>query len=150
MTDKTPSAMIEVPQELLHRVYNVLAYYANEASYEAPRTGGVVAGCPRGPKPTPQDLVWSARWVLRDLEHQVLKRDAWDWIGKYEPVGPHCDTCRCATSTERPGDPFEPATVHATPAQLKIEMRFQTRERYDAAAAALGMLPQPVEEAEAS
>lgn len=89
-----PSKM-EVSRELMHRIYNVLSSYANEATYEAPRIGGVAQGCPRGETPTPQRLVWSARWMLREIEHQVLKRDAWDWIGKYEPIGPHCDTCRC-------------------------------------------------------
>ena len=85
----------EIEQELMHRLYNVLSAYANEAMYERPRVGGVVEGCPRGPAPTPAKLVWPARWLLRQIEHDVLKRDAWDWIGKYEPIGPHCDTCGC-------------------------------------------------------
>lgn len=85
----------EIDEPLMNRIYNVLAHYANETSYEAPRIGGVMAGCPRGPKPTPETLVWSARWTLREIEREVLKRGAWDWIDKYEPVGPHCDTCKC-------------------------------------------------------
>lgn len=86
----------EIAQELMHRLYNVLSYYANETTYEAPRTGGVLQGCPRGSAPTPAHLVWSARFMLRDVERKVLNRDAWDWIGKYEPVGPHCPSCQCS------------------------------------------------------
>lgn len=89
----------EIEEELLHRIYNVLTSYANETTYEAPRIGGVVAGCPRGAVPQPRELVWAARWTLRDIEHQVLKRNAWDWIGKYEPVGPHCPSCHCPSPT---------------------------------------------------
>ena len=85
----------EIDEALMQRLYNVLSYYANVTSYHAPRTGGVLQGCPRGATPTPDDLVWSARWMLREIERDVLKRDAWDWIAKYEPVGPHCDTCQC-------------------------------------------------------
>jgi hypothetical protein len=92
----------EIDQPLMNRIYNVLSHYANETTYHAPRIGGVAQGCPRGPKPTPDELVWSARWMLRELERDVLKRDAWDWIGKYEPVGPHCDTCRCPVIREQP------------------------------------------------
>lgn len=91
----TSNQQFSVPYELMNRVYNVLAHYANEVTYEAPRIGGVAQGCPRGERLTPGKLVWSARFMLRELEREVLKRDAWDWIGKYEPVGPHCDTCRC-------------------------------------------------------
>lgn len=86
----------EIPEQLMNRLYNVLSHYANATTYEAPRIGGVVAGCPRGPAPTADDLTWSAKWMLRAIEHEVLKRDAWDWIKKFEPVGPHCDTCRCS------------------------------------------------------
>ena len=87
----------EIDEELMHRIYNVLSSYANETTYEAPRIGGVVVGCPRGPTPQPHQLVWSARWMLRDIEHLVLKRDAWDWIEKCEPIGPHCPSCHCPT-----------------------------------------------------
>jgi len=90
----------EIEEALMHRLYNTLVHYANEVTYQAPRIGGVAQGCPRGPVPTPDKLVWAARWMLRELEHQALKRDGWDWIGKYEPVGPHCDTCKCGVVSE--------------------------------------------------
>lgn len=92
-----------IPAPIMNRLYNVLSHYANVTSYQAPRIGGVVAGCPRGETPTPDELVWSARWMLREIEREVLKRDAWDWIAKYEPVGPHCDTCKCPAPGEIDG-----------------------------------------------
>jgi hypothetical protein len=92
-----PDKVYEIPEPLMNRIYNVLSHYANESSYKAPRIGGVLEGCPRGKTPRPDELVWNARWVLRAIEHDVLKRNAWDWIGKYDPVGPHCDTCKCFT-----------------------------------------------------
>lgn len=95
-------ATYTIPHELMHRLYNVLSHYANEVTYVAPRTGGVTAGCPRGETPTPDQLVWPARWILRSIENDVLKRDAWDWIGKYEPTGPHCPTCKCLPETVSP------------------------------------------------
>lgn len=88
-------------EPLINKIYNVLSFYANERSYEGERTGGVLKGCPRGPAPTPKQLVWSARWTLREIEREVLKRDAWDWIEKYEPVGPHCPTCKCPVHAAR-------------------------------------------------
>jgi hypothetical protein len=97
--DKADDAEFTIPRELMHRVYNTLSYYANARSYEAERTGGVTAGCPRGPTPTPEDLVWPARWLLRTIEHDVIQRAAWDWIEKYQPPGPHCDTCKCCYSS---------------------------------------------------
>jgi hypothetical protein len=111
----------DIPEPLMRRLYNVLKHYANETSYRGERTGGVVAGCPRGPAPTPDQLVWSARWMLRALEHDVLKRDAWDWIGKYEPTGPHCDTCRC-------GQPHETTSYSLRDICERIRSTLQHRE----------------------
>ena len=51
------SKTVSVPEEVMHRIYNTLSYYANVTSYEAPRIGGVAAGCPRGETPTPESLV---------------------------------------------------------------------------------------------
>ena len=88
-----PNVKYEINEPIMNRIYNVLSYYANEATYWAPRIGGVVQGCPRGEVPTSDKLVWNARFMLREIERDVLKRDGTCWIAYYD--GPHCDTCKC-------------------------------------------------------
>jgi hypothetical protein len=70
MADK----VYQVPEALMNRIYNTLSNYANRATYEAPRIGGVVQGCPRGPKPTPDELTMGARWMLREIDRDLLGR----------------------------------------------------------------------------
>jgi hypothetical protein len=61
-----------VPEALMNRIYNTLSNYANLATYEAPRIGGVAQGCPRGPKPTPSELTMGARWMLREIDRDLF------------------------------------------------------------------------------
>jgi len=64
-----------VPKHIMRQLYNVLQDYANEATYWAPRTGGVLEGCPRGDPPTSTQLVGGARSMLRLIDRDVLKRE---------------------------------------------------------------------------
>ena len=54
----------EVP-DLLHRLHATLQHYGNLATYQAPRIGGVLAGCPRGPRPRPESLAFDAKLMRR-------------------------------------------------------------------------------------
>ena len=63
--------MAIVSDELLNRIYNVLQDYGNVCTYRGERTGGVLAGCPRGHAPLPEELAQPAISVLRDLEAEV-------------------------------------------------------------------------------
>ena len=49
-------------------IFNTLQDYANVCSYRGERTGGVLKGCPRGPKPTADKLVRPAQFALKRLE----------------------------------------------------------------------------------
>lgn len=53
-----------VPKTLLIEIEGTLLYYANECTYQGQRTGGVLKGCPRGPKPMSNELVRYARKTL--------------------------------------------------------------------------------------
>ena len=64
----------QVPESLMNRIYNTLSDYANLSTYEAPRIGGVLQGCPRGPLPTPQELTMGARWMLQEIDRELLGR----------------------------------------------------------------------------
>jgi len=57
--------------ELLHRLHATLQHYGNLATYQAPRVGGVVAGCPRGPRPQAKSLAFDARVMSRSLRESV-------------------------------------------------------------------------------
>jgi hypothetical protein len=63
-----------VPRQMLDAIYRTLKQYASEATYLPARTGGVLQGCPRGPAPTPSELAFSARMVLRMIDRDLLKR----------------------------------------------------------------------------
>ncbi len=54
--------------ELKHRIYNTLMHYANTTTYDAPRIGGVLQGCPRGAVPMPDELTRSAILMLGQIE----------------------------------------------------------------------------------
>jgi hypothetical protein len=66
----------QVDEQLMNLIYETLKFYANTYSYEAPRIGGVVAGCPRGPKPTAEQLAWHASRALDRINVEVLGRPA--------------------------------------------------------------------------
>lgn len=59
---------------LMDTIYKTLQWYSNRCSYIGERTGGVVAGCPRGPAPTPDELVRYAQQALDRINVEVLKR----------------------------------------------------------------------------
>lgn len=65
------SNTITLPEHLVNRILNTLEFYANESSYYGKRIGGVAAGCPRGPKPTPQELMVHAQLVYRSLLDEI-------------------------------------------------------------------------------
>ena len=66
--------MAQISDDLLHRIHDVLQGYANPCSYEPERTGGVLAGCPRGDAPNPHALAAPAATLLRDLESAMRGR----------------------------------------------------------------------------
>jgi hypothetical protein len=63
-----------VPYTVMDAIYETLKFYANLCSYDGERTGGVLAGCPRGPKPTPEQLIAHAQEALRLIDRDVLGR----------------------------------------------------------------------------
>ena len=69
--NKRPESFV-VPFELMNRLYNTLMYYANRTTYEAPRIGGVLAGCPRGEKPNPEHLTFGARAMIAQIDRELL------------------------------------------------------------------------------
>lgn len=77
--DISAEAAITVPRELFSRIYDTLAFYANKCSYDPPRIGGVLQGCPRGPAPTPSQLAFWARMMMRTIDVDLLKRDGKSW-----------------------------------------------------------------------
>lgn len=46
-----------LPLELQELIYETIKWYANRCTYQAPRIGGVAAGCPRGNPPTIDELI---------------------------------------------------------------------------------------------
>ena len=67
-----------LPNEVTRRLWNILSFYSNVTSYDAPRVGGVLAGCPRGGAPTPYELTWQAREGLALLmEAHGKKAEKW-------------------------------------------------------------------------
>jgi hypothetical protein len=68
----TPDAMVLVPRDVLERAYDTMEnYYGNLCTYRGERTGGVLAGCPRAPDPTPEQLVTEARAMAAQLKSAV-------------------------------------------------------------------------------
>lgn len=70
--------------ELMQRIYRTLQTYANPATYQAPRVGGGLTGCPHGERPTLDQLTMNARWLLREIDRDVLGRTPPEW---YTPEG---------------------------------------------------------------
>lgn len=62
---------MEVSDDLMERIYAVLQFYASEHSYRGERIGGVLKGCPRGPAPTPQEMTFDARMILKQIEKEL-------------------------------------------------------------------------------
>ena len=62
-----------VSDSLLAEIENTLLYYMNKNSYQAPRIGGVVAGCPRGNKPSTEYIVALARRTYKKFEEELSK-----------------------------------------------------------------------------
>ena len=59
---------MQVPDDLMERIYATLLYYGSLHTYRGERTGGVLQGCPRGPKPTEEQLVFEAREMVRQID----------------------------------------------------------------------------------
>jgi hypothetical protein len=57
--------------DLLDQAYQILDGYGNLDTYRAERTGGVLAGCPRGEVPTPDKLIMPARIFCNRLKEAV-------------------------------------------------------------------------------
>lgn len=67
-------AVYHVPHAVMDEIYETLKFYANLCNYQGERTGGVLAGCPRGPTPTPDDLIAHAQKALKMIDRSVLGR----------------------------------------------------------------------------
>lgn len=77
MPSEPPAAsQYVVPHVVMDTIYETLKFYANLCSYEGERTGGVLAGCPRGPAPTPQQLIPWAQRAMAMIDSIVLGREA--------------------------------------------------------------------------
>jgi hypothetical protein len=68
---RTKHTVAEEVPDLLHRLHATLQHYGNFATYQAPRIGGVLAGCPRGPRPRPESLAFDARLMARWFSESV-------------------------------------------------------------------------------
>ena len=64
-----------IPAELAEAIYQTLQYYGNVCTYQGERTGGVLAGCPRGPAPTPDHLVREAQTVLNRWKAAIARQE---------------------------------------------------------------------------
>ena len=60
-----------ISEETMTIIYNTLRSYGNMHTYQGERTGGVLAGCPRGPKPSAKELIVYANIALRRLEKEL-------------------------------------------------------------------------------
>ncbi len=63
--------MVIMSKRLMEIMWTALEAYSNESYYYAPRTGGVLAGCPRGPEPDPKELTEWATYALREFRKEV-------------------------------------------------------------------------------
>lgn len=61
----------EISEQTMNIIFNTLQAYGNRCTYEGERIGGVLAGCPRGPVPTPDELVRPAITAMRHLEKEI-------------------------------------------------------------------------------
>jgi hypothetical protein len=73
-----------VSEEIVRKLFRALDFFGNHCTYEAPRIGGVLAGCPRG-EPISQDiLVYEARYamslLLKSLDEYGVD---WKWLDEY-------------------------------------------------------------------
>jgi hypothetical protein len=87
----------------LRVVWNTLMFFASESSYTmGERTGGVLAGCPRNPPPTPAEMACYGRWALASLVRYLGREpDEWMIIGVCCPPAP----------SGHPAQPFTDAEV---------------------------------------
>ena len=60
-----------VDKDTMHIILETLKYYANPCSYQGERVGGVLSGCPRVEKPTPDKLISGAASALKRLQHCI-------------------------------------------------------------------------------
>lgn len=59
-----------VSEETMTRIWNVLTYYSYPSTYDPPRTGGILEGCPRGPSHL-NDLYLDAEQTLKALTQEL-------------------------------------------------------------------------------
>ena len=71
MTEVIPTETVTISRELAKKLERVLGCYSMQGNYMAPRTGGVLAGCPRGAPPTPMALAMPVKSVYDDFLKEV-------------------------------------------------------------------------------
>jgi hypothetical protein len=66
---KLSDAIAEIARlkEVIRRYDHTLEALSLPQAYEAERIGGVLAGCPRGPMPTPRKIAWDVSAALQIL-----------------------------------------------------------------------------------
>jgi hypothetical protein len=69
---------------VIRQIFRALDYFGNYTTYEAPRTGGVLAGCPRGEPVGADILVYEARYAMRQLLAGLDEIGSnWKWLDEY-------------------------------------------------------------------
>jgi hypothetical protein len=70
------SKTFNVPADLMRRVWNTLDIYANPTNYRGERTGGILAGCPRAPDPTPDEMSRRAYGTLKEMQRWCWPKES--------------------------------------------------------------------------
>ncbi len=69
------SASLLISKPLAIKLARLLAAFSTPSTYtDGPRTGGVLAGCPRGPKPTVERLATIVRIVRDEFNQEIEAR----------------------------------------------------------------------------
>jgi hypothetical protein len=72
---------MNLPDDLVRRLLRHLEAWGMESSYHGQRTGGVLAGCPRGPAPAPGRMAAIHRIMARELRDAMNTADGGDEHG---------------------------------------------------------------------
>ena len=71
MVEHKSSDTVTISRKLAKELERVLGNYSMQGTYMAPRTGGVLAGCPRGSPPTPIALAMPIKHVYDEFLKEV-------------------------------------------------------------------------------
>lgn len=61
----------ELSEQTMTLIFNTLQWYSDLGSYQGERVSGVLAGCQRKQKPTPDELIMPAVLALSHIERVI-------------------------------------------------------------------------------